>query len=437
MLDINNNGSSPSTLLGVKNVHFIGIGGIGVSAVARMFLLEGKQVSGSDRSESEVTRELAKLGAKIFVGHATENVANDIDLIIYTIAIPPDNPELARARELGIKAITYPQALGLISADKKTVAVAGTHGKTTTTAMLAQIAITAQLEPTVIVGSFLLDHASNFIAGRGDLFIVEACEYQRSFLNLNPQIVIITNIEADHLDYYRDLADIQNAFAELVAKIPADGFLICNPNDSNLAPILVAAKCQIIDYTQIDTKELNLPVPGAHNVLNAQAALAVAEILKVSPSTSFSALNKFSGTWRRFQFKGELPGDVLIYDDYAHHPTEIRATLAAAREKFPERRIMAVFQPHLYSRTRQLLADFGSSFNDADRVLLAPIYAAREMPDGVTSSDQLAEAIGSKATSYSDLPAITAALKNTVQPNDLIITLGAGNICEVAEALLS
>lgn len=431
------------TINHAQKIHFIGIGGIGVSAVARMFLLEGKAVSGSDRNESEVTRELAKLGAKIFVGHATENVADPAgggaspDLIIYTIAIPQDNPELVRAKELGIKAITYPQALGLISADKKTVAVAGTHGKTTTTAMLAQIAITAQLEPTVIVGSFLLDHASNFIAGRGDLFIVEACEYQRSFLNLNPQILIITNIEADHLDYYRDLADIQNAFGELAAKIPADGFLICNPNDSNLTPVIKHAECQIIDYLQFPTSNLKLPIPGAHNVLNAQAALAVAQILGISPSISFSALNKFSGTWRRFQFKGKLPDDIVIYDDYAHHPTEIRATLAAAREKFPERRIVAVFQPHLYSRTRQLLADFGGSFKVADQVFLAPIYAAREAPDGVTSSEQLAEAIGSKATSYPDLPAITAALKNTAQPGDLIITIGAGNICEVADALLS
>jgi len=426
-----------SDLNNIHKVHFIGIGGIGVSAVARMFLLEGKQVSGSDRSESEVTRELAKLGAEIFVGHSAENVANDIDLIIYTIAIPPDNPELVRAGELEIKAITYPQALGLISADKQTVAVAGTHGKTTTTAMLAQIAITAQLEPTVIVGSFLLDHASNFIAGRGDLFIVEACEYQRSFLNLNPQIVVITNVEADHLDYYRDLADIQNAFGELVGKVPADGYLICNPNDPNLAPVIKHAGCQIIDYTKIDTSQLKLPAPGAHNVLNAQAALAGAQILGVSPSTSLRALNEFKGTWRRFQFKGQLADDILIYDDYAHHPTEIRATLAAAREKFPERRIVAVFQPHLYSRTRQLLASFAESFIDADQVLLAPIYAAREEPDGVTSSEQLAEAIGSKAANYPDLPAIATALKNTVQPNDLIITIGAGNICEVAEALLS
>ena len=425
------------TINHAKKIHFIGIGGIGVSAVARMFLLEGKQVSGSDRSESEVTRELAKLGAEIFVGHSAENVANDIDLIIYTIAIPPDNPELVRAGELEIKAITYPQALGLISADKQTVAVAGTHGKTTTTAMLAQIAITAQLEPTVIVGSFLLDHASNFIAGRGDLFIVEACEYQRSFLNLNPQIVVITNVEADHLDYYRDLADIQNAFGELVGKVPADGYLICNPNDPNLAPFIKHAGCQIIDYTKIDTSQLKLPAPGAHNVLNAQAALAGAQILGVSPSTSLRALNEFKGTWRRFQFKGQLADDILIYDDYAHHPTEIRATLAAAREKFPERRIVAVFQPHLYSRTRQLLASFAESFIDADQVLLAPIYAAREEPDGVTSSEQLAEAIGSKAANYPDLPAIATALKNTVQPNDLIITIGAGNICEVAEALLS
>lgn len=426
-----------SDLDNIKKVHFIGIGGIGVSAVARMFLLEGKQVSGSDRSESEVTRELAKLGAEIFVGHQDKNVPEGTDLIIYTIAIPQDNPELMRAKELGIEAITYPQALGLISADKQTVAVAGTHGKTTTTAMLAQIALSAGLDPTVIVGSFLLDHASNFIAGASELLIVEACEYQRSFLNLNPQILIITNIEADHLDYYQDLADIQNAFAELAAKVPTGGYLICNPADPNLAPVLAAAKCQVIDYTKVETGELKLPTPGAHNVLNAQAAMAAGEVLGISPSTALGALNKFSGTWRRFQFKGQLPGDILVYDDYAHHPTEIRATLRAAREQFPDRRIVAVFQPHLYSRTRQLLSDFAKSFADADMVLVAPIYAAREAPDGVTSAEQLAVAIGDKAKSYTDFSTIVTELKTGAKSGDLIIIIGAGNICEVAEALLS
>ncbi len=430
----------PIDLQQAKKIHFIGIGGIGISAIARMFLLEGKEVSGSDQSENLVTEELAKLGAKIFIGQKTENIAPDTDLIIYTIAIPADNPERVAGEHLNIPAMTYPEALGQISKTKTTVAVAGTHGKTTTTAMIAQIALAAKLDPTVVVGSFMLNddgNQTNFIAGKGDLLIAEACEYRRSFLNLSPKILVITNIDNDHLDYYQDLADIQSAFAELAAKVPEDGYLICDVNAPNLAPVLAAAKCQVVDYTKVGITGLELLVPGGHNILNAQAALAVAKILDISPSTALEALNKFSGTWRRFEFKGELASGALIYDDYAHHPTEIKATLAAAREKFPERRIIAVFQPHLYSRTKLLLNDFAGSFVAADQVIIAPIYAAREAPDPTISHELLATAIGAKARALASLPAITAYLKTLIKPTDLVLTIGAGNVCEVAEALLS
>jgi len=429
----------PIDLQQAKKIHFIGIGGIGISAIARMFLLEGKEVSGSDQSESLVTEELAKLGAKIFIGQKAENVSPSTDLIIYTIAIPADNPERVAGEHLNIPAMTYPEALGQISKTKTTVAVAGTHGKTTTTAMIAQIALAAKLDPTVVVGSFMLNddgNQTNFIAGKGDLLIAEACEYRRSFLNLSPKILVITNIDNDHLDYYQDLADIQSAFAELAAKVPEDGYLICDVNAPNLAPVLAAAKCQVVDYTQVGITGLELLVPGGHNILNAQAALAVAKILDISPSTALEALNKFSGTWRRFEFKGELGSGAFIYDDYAHHPTEIKATLAAAREKFPERRIIAVFQPHLYSRTKLLLNDFANSFTTADQVIIAPIYAAREAPDPTISHELLATAIGAKARALASLPAITAYLKTLIKPTDLVLTIGAGNVCEVAEALL-
>ena len=425
----------------VKKVHFIGIGGIGVSAIARMMLLEGKAVSGSDQTESVVTKGLEKLGAKIFIGQKTENVPVDADLIIYTIAIPADNPERMAGERLNIPAMTYPEALGQISKTKTTVAVAGTHGKTTTTAMIAQIALAAKLDPTVVVGSFLLDQSAgrqtNFVAGRGDLLIAEACEYRRSFLNLSPKILVITNIDNDHLDYYQDLADIQSAFVELVKKVPEEGYLICDVNAPNLAPILAAAKCQVIDYQQAESEGLDLLVRGAHNILNAKVALAAGEVLGVSSSTALEALNKFSGTWRRFEFKGELAGGALVYDDYAHHPTEIKATLAAAREKFPERRIIAIFQPHLYSRTKLLLNDFAGSFAVADQVIIAPIYAAREAPDPTISHKLLETAIGAKAQAFESLPAITAHLQTIIKPTDLVLTIGAGNICEVAEALLS
>ncbi len=426
-------------LKSIKKVHFIGIGGIGVSAIARMMLLEGKEVSGSDQSESLVTEELAKLGAKIFIGQKSENISSETDLIIYTIAIPHDNPERVAGEHLNIPAITYPEALGQISKSKTTVAVAGTHGKTTTTAMIAQIALAAKLEPTVVVGSFMLSedgHKSNFIAGSGNLLIAEACEYKRSFLNLSPKIVVITNIDEDHLDYYKDLADIQSAFVELVQKVPADGYLICDKNDVNLQPVIASAKCQFIDYVEEGSDGLNLLVPGAHNVSNGRAALSAARVLGIDSAVAVKALNSFRGTWRRFEFKGEA-GGALVYDDYAHHPTEIKATLLAARDKFPARRLIAVFQPHLYSRTKLLLTDFAESFTLADEVLIAPIYAAREAPDPTISHEVLAQNIGASARAFSSLPEIVAYLKQSTEPNDLIITIGAGNVCEVADALLS
>ncbi len=425
-------------LKAVKKVHFIGIGGIGVSAIARMMLLEGKEVSGSDQSESLVTDELAKLGAKIFIGQKVENVSAGTDLIIYTIAIPHDNPERVAGLTLNIPAITYPEALGEISKNKKTVAVAGTHGKTTTTAMIAQIALAAKLEPTVVVGSFMLNDdgsKTNFVAGSGDLLIAEACEYKRSFLNLSPKIVVITNIDEDHLDYYKDLADIQSAFVELVEKIPSDGFLICDKNNLNLQVVVASAKCKVIDYCEEGIEGLNLMVPGEHNVSNARAALSAARVLGVDSTVVVKALNSFRGTWRRFEFKGEA-GGALIYDDYAHHPTEIKATLRAARDKFPARRLVVIFQPHLYSRTKLLLNDFAASLQLADQVLLAPIYAAREAPDPTISSEILAGAIGPKAQSFNHFSEIVGYLKSNLTPNDLFLTVGAGNICEVADLLL-
>lgn len=428
----------------VKKVHFIGIGGIGVSAIARMLALRslgegGMRITGSDQSQSLVTDELEKCGIKVSIGHRAENVLPDTELIIYTIAIPADNPERVAGEHLNIPAITYPEALGQISKSKITVAVAGTHGKTTTTAMIAQIALAANLDPTVVVGSFMLNDdgsKTNFIAGSGNLLIAEACEYKRSFLNLSPKILVITNIDEDHLDYYKDLADIQSAFVELVQKVPNDGYLICDKNAVNLAPVITAAKCQIIDYAEEGSEGLNLLVPGAHNVSNAWAALATAKVLNINPDMAVTALNKFKGTWRRFEFKGEFNG-ALVYDDYAHHPTEIKATLTAAREKFPARRLVAVFQPHLYSRTKLLLTDFAESLRLADEVLVAPIYAAREAPDPTISHEVLAQTIGASARAFSSLPEIAAYLKQSAGATDLIITIGAGNVCEVADALLS
>jgi UDP-N-acetylmuramate--alanine ligase len=421
----------------VKNVHFIGIGGIGISAIARMLHLEGKKVTGSDRSASEVTHELEKIGINVMIGQKAENVKPKTDLVIYTIAIPQDNPELVKTKALKIPHISYPEALGIISKGKYTIAIAGTHGKTTTTAMIAKLLIDTGMDPTVIVGSFLKDQKSNFIAGKSKYLVVEACEYKRSFLNLTPKILVITNIDNDHLDYYKDMEDIKSAFIELVEKIPENGFLVCNCEQPHIADIIKKAKCTVVDYELFWDVNLKLKIPGEHNLSNAAAALAVADSLGLSRKDSESSLKKFSGTWRRFDYKGKTTGGALVYDDYGHHPTEIRATLKGAREMFPSKRIVVAFQPHLYSRTKQHFKEFGESFQDADEVILAPIYGAREKEDSEVSSALLATEIahhGHPASALTNLDSIAQRLEAS-HDDDVVITMGAGDIYTVAEKI--
>ena len=423
----------------VKKAHFTGIGGIGVSAIARMMLAEGKIVSGSDVSDSAIIDELRKLGAKIFLGHNADNVAEDVDLLVYTPALTADNPELKKAVELGISTLSYPEMLGLISKNKYTIAVSGAHGKTTTTAMIAKILIDAGLDPTVIVGSLLKDQGSNFVAGKSEYFVVEACEYKKSFLNLSPKIIVITNIDNDHLDYYGNLENIKKAFGEFAAKLPEDGYLICNSSDENLKEIIGKVKCEIIDYTKVNNN-FNLKIPGEHNIKNAQVAMAATEILGVDSKKAENSLESFEGTWRRFEFKGETKNGVLVYDDYGHHPTEIKATIKGAREFFRDKKIWCVFQPHLYSRTKLLLNDFGKSFGDADEIILADIYAAREPKDEGINSKMLAEEItknGGKARYMKSFDKITGFLAENARKGDVvIITIGAGDVFKIGENLL-
>jgi UDP-N-acetylmuramate--alanine ligase len=432
-MDINN----------IKKVHLIGIGGIGMSAVARMLKLDGKEVSGSDRAESLVTEELAKLGIKVFYEQKAENITPDIDLVIYTIAMPEDSPELVRARELGIKCLTYPKMLGIISADKFTIAVAGTHGKTTTTAMIAGVMIEAGLDPTVIVGSLLkpetlqttvigkvfndrrlqqLQTGTNFIAGKSEYFVVEACEYRRSFLNLHPTLAVVTNIDNDHLDYYKDLADIKSAFDQFLAQ----------------------SKNKIVDYQSYLAKVPELLVPGEHNRLNAAATLAVADFLHIDEEIARQALAKFTGTWRRFEYKGKTATGALVYDDYAHHPTEVEATIQAAREFMKKKdlkgHLIIAFQPHLYSRTKLLQADFARVLAGADEIILAPIYAAREQFDAEISSEKLADLIKPKnpqVFALSNLAEVAEKLKEEGKEGDLVITMGAGDIGTVGDKLVA
>lgn len=429
-------------LKNIHSAHFIGIGGIGVSAVARLMLLRGVTVSGSDRDHSLITEKLESKGAKIFIGHDTKHVPSSCDLVVYSPAIVNDNPELVTARESGVQTLSYPEALGMISRGMRTIAVSGTHGKTTTTAMIAEVLVGAQVSPTVIVGS-LLKSGTNFIAGKSDLFVVEACEYKRSFLQLSPEILVITNIDNDHLDYYGNIEGVQKAFAELVEKVPTYGSIVCNPNDPLVAPVLKNAVAHIVDYS-LGSETPKLAVAGDHNIRNAKAALAVARILGVDEAEALSHLAQFQGTWRRMEYKGETNKGALVYDDYAHHPTEIKATLQGFRAKYPSSTIRVIFQPHLYSRTKLLLNDFAQSFADANEVIVAPIYAAREANDPTISAEILAQRIvdeqkvpGLRTWAMLDFITIENYLRETETANDIVVTMGAGDVFKVGELLLA
>lgn len=430
-----------------RKVFFVGIGGIGISAIARMFFLEGKEVSGSDMSESELTRELSELGINVTIGQGFDLIPKDVDLIVYTIAIPHYDPKLfEQMKNSGIIMKSYPEMLGIVTANKYTIAVSGTHGKTTTTAMIAKILIDANKDPSVVVGSLLKDYKSNLIVGKSDIFVVEACEYERSFLNVKPKILVITNIEADHLDYYKNMADIENAFSEL--SMQTNDFIVCNKNDSavrlNLSRDFGKYKAKIVDYSEYIEKVPKLSVPGIHNRVDAAAAYAVAEILDIKQEIIEKSLANFSGTWRRLEKKGETKDGLIVYDDYAHHPTEIKASLQALRELYPkkDKNIVVLFQPHLYSRTKALFEEFTQSFKDADVILLLPIYFAREAKDESISSEILAEAIekvypeADIIKAFSDFDQARDFIKGLeFGKNDIFVTMGAGEAYKIADEI--
>jgi UDP-N-acetylmuramate--alanine ligase len=421
-----------------KHIHFVGIGGIGVSALARMMLHRGKKVTGSDRVASRITDDLVREGVRFVEGHRAESITSDVDVVIYSPAIPSDSPELARAREFGIPMFTYPEALGKVSEGAYTIAVSGTHGKTTTTAMIADV-LKRDINPTVIVGSLLSGGRSNFVPGNESHFVVEACEYKRSFLSLTPNILVITNIDEDHLDYYKDLADIESAFCEIARKVPADGFIVADIENDSVKRVLKDVVATTIDYRKLYNPQRELAVMGKHNQMNAAAAQSVGDILNIDPSHCDEMLKKFAGTWRRSELKGTLANGALVYDDYAHHPTEITTTIAGFAERFPSKELIVVFQPHLYSRTREHFDHFVTSFGQANRVIVAPIYAAREQDDGMVSHHDLVRAMqeqGVKAEAFDSLDAITEALRSSLGPDSLVLTMGAGDIYHVGEALL-
>ncbi len=426
-------------LKGVKYVHFSGIGGIGISAVARMMLGEGKRVSGSDRDSSKITQELEKLGIKILIGQAKSAVPKKCDLLVYTNALSKTHSELIDAKKRKVPMFSYPETLRFISKEKYTIAISGTHGKTTTTAMVAKILMDAKLDPTVIVGSLLKDTGSNFVVGKSDFFVVEADEYKRAFLNLEPKILAINNLDLDHTDYYKNLKDVQNAFQTLAEKIPSSGFLICDKENPHLKPVIKALRCTVIHYPDVALSDWKLKVHGEHNRKNAQVAATVAGVLGVPEMNIRASLEQFGGTWRRFEYKGETLKKVLVYDDYAHNPEKVRAALAGAREAFPKKKIWAVFQPHLYSRTKAFLNDFAKSFVDADEVVLSPIFAAREKFDKSISSEMLAKGIlknKKKVQVFGQFSDIVDYLRKNTKKGDVVMTIGAGDIYRVGEEFL-
>ncbi|EJP6473085.1 UDP-N-acetylmuramate--L-alanine ligase [Clostridium botulinum] len=447
-----------------KHIHFIGIGGISMSGLAEILLYHNFTVSGSDMNSSPMTEKLKEKGANIYIGHKKENI-KDADLIVYTAAISEDNPEIIEAKEKNIKLMDRADFLGdLMKGYKYNVAVSGTHGKTTTTSMLSHVALKANVDPTILVGGNLDIIDGNVRVGKSDFFLTEACEYKSSFLKFFPYIGVILNIDADHLDYYKDLDDIKNAFSKFIKLIPKDGYLVAYGEDKNIQSILKEANCHVVTYgidsgdiqasnIKYDEKacgsfdvvknneklfSVKLNVPGKHNILNSLASICVALVSNMKNKDIVEGIESFFGTHRRFELKGHK-NDVTVIDDYAHHPTEISATLSAAK-KYPHKRIFCVFQPHTYSRTLTLFDDFTKCFDDADEIILADIYAAREKDTGVISSDMLGDKLkerGLKCANFHNFDDIKNYLIENAKSGDLILTVGAGDIYKVGEMYIN
>lgn len=447
------------------HIYFIGIGGISMSGLAEILLTENFRISGSDRAPSDLTRLLESRGAAVFYGQREENITPDIDLIVYTAAIKPDNPELVAAGRLNIPTLTRAQLLGQMMQNYKIpIAISGTHGKTTTTSMIAQILLEAGVDPTLSIGGVYKPIGGNIRVGSSEYFVTEACEYTNSFLSFLPKIGIILNIEEDHLDFFKDIQDIRNSFHRFALLLPQDGTLIINSAIQHLEEITAGLSCRVITYglspssdysaSQItydafgcpsfhlmrrNGKEevFSLKVHGEHNVTNALAAIALADILDIPDDVTAKGLLAFDGTDRRFEYKGQLNG-VNIIDDYAHHPTEIRATLNAARE-YPHQKLWCVFQPHTYTRTKAFLDEFADALCLADEIVLADIYAAREK-DTLGISSQTLQAkikeLGHSCHYFSSFEAIEDFLLKNCTKDDLLITMGAGDVVKIAENLL-
>lgn len=447
------------------HIHFIGIGGISMSGLAEILLKEHFTVSGSDSRASDLTEQLEAHGARIFIGQRASNIEAGTGLVVYTAAIHEDNPEWKAAKEQGIPMLTRAEFLGqLMDNYAKSIAVSGTHGKTTTTSMIAHILLAADTDPTISVGGKLNAIGGNIRVGNSDVFLTEACEYTNSFLNFHPKYSIILNIEEDHLDFFKDINDIRNSFHRFAGNTSPDGVLILNGAIECPEEITADLKEKIVTFGFTGTEDysardftydskgcasftflhegsirgrVSLNVPGAHNISNALAAIAFATEAGFSEDVIIRGLQAFGGTVRRFEYKGRL-GNITVIDDYAHHPTEITATLAAAKN-YPHDRIVCVFQPHTYTRTKAFWDEFVSALAQADVVVLADVYAARETDTLGIRSEDLAAAIRAKGTEsfyFPSFDAIENFLLEKCMNNDLLITMGAGDVYKIGEHLL-
>jgi UDP-N-acetylmuramate--alanine ligase len=452
------------TLKPGDRVHFVGIGGIGLSAIARVLLQSGYSVSGSDLELSRITQELVQAGATIHAGHAAGNLEH-ASLVVVSSAIPGDNPEVVEARKRHIPVVKRGRLLAWLMKDRYGIAVAGTHGKTTTSAMIALILEDASLDPTIIVGGIVPELGANAKRGDGPHLVVEADEYDRTFLDLSPQAAVVTSIEMDHPDCFADVDDLLEAFRGFLSGLPSGGYLMANGDDPLVSELVAPLEglqvstygfCEDADWKAADVQanalggsdfhaiahgeekgSFQLSIPGVHNVSNALAAIGVADHLRLDLRRARETLRHFQGVERRFQIKGEAEG-VTVVDDYAHHPSEIRATLAGARRRYDGRRIWVVFQPHTYSRTKALMADFASAFGDADKVVVTAIYGAREQKDtSISAKDLVRTMTHPHAIHIAGLSEVSAWVTDELERGDVLITMGAGDVWRVGEDVLA
>lgn len=449
-----------------KNIYFVGIGGVSMSGLAEILLDRGYKISGTDVGISDTVKHLSDLGIKINIGHKYENITGDIDLVVYTAAVKDDNEELIAARDLGIKTIKRSELLGhIMNGFQKSVAVAGTHGKTTTSSMVSEILINADFDPTVTIGGNLKSIGGNIQIGKSDYFVAEACEYCDSFLNFNPYIGIILNVDCDHLDYFKTFDNIKASFNKFAKRIHENGYLFIDKDCKSIDVVTKDLNCHIVTFSITDDSadyyaknivlhdcgkasfdiyfrgemlsHVDLDIPGKHNVLNATAAFAVCYTLGASVQKIVEALGNYEGADRRFQYKGVYKTSKVI-DDYAHHPTEVAATLRAAQE-LNRNKLWCIFQPHTYSRTKNLLSEFSEAFYGVDKVILADIYAAREKDLGEINSKILADEINKKSNNaiyIGDFKKIEEYIRENCSDNDVIITMGAGNVYTIGEDLI-